>query len=103
MVPSWCHSGAMNVTPHVEWLLQQLATAGEAVGEEERRAAERIAAPLESAARLVLLEALSEAADEITRELAPGSVDLRLRGRDPELVVSLPPAPEYGEDAADRP
>ncbi len=29
--------------------------------------------------------------DEITLELAPGSVELRLRGRDPEFVVSRPP------------
>ena len=31
-------------------------------------------APLESAMRLALLDALSAAADEITRDLAPGSV-----------------------------
>ncbi len=41
--------------------------------------------------RLVLLDALSEAAGEITRDLAPGSVDLRLRDREPSFVVSLPP------------
>ena len=41
----------------------------------------------------------SAAADEITRELAPGSVELRIRGRNPEFVVSLPPA----EPAADAP
>jgi hypothetical protein len=51
-----------------------------------------LAGPLESSARLVLLDALSEAAGEITRELAPGSVDVRLRGRDPEFVVTAPPA-----------
>ena len=47
---------------------------------------------LEPATRLVLLDALSAAASEITRELAPGSVDVRLRGRDIEFVVSAPPA-----------
>ena len=36
----------------------------------------------------MLLEALSDAAGEITRELAPGSVEVRLRGRDPEFVVT---------------
>lgn len=30
--------------------------------------------------------------DEITRELAPGSVDVRLRGLDPDFVVTLPPS-----------
>jgi hypothetical protein len=29
--------------------------------------------------------------DEITRELAPGSVDVRLRGLDPDFVVTPPP------------
>ncbi|MGD0997433.1 MAG: toxin-antitoxin system HicB family antitoxin [Thermoleophilia bacterium] len=37
-------------------------------------------------------DALAAAAQEITLELAPGSVELRLRGREPEFVVSLPPA-----------
>ena len=40
--------------------------------------------------RLVLLEALSAAAGEITRELAPGAVEVRLRGSDPDFVVILP-------------
>jgi hypothetical protein len=41
--------------------------------------------------RLTLLEALSSAADEITRDLAPGSVELRLRGREPDFIVTPPP------------
>lgn len=60
-------------------------------GEEARALAERLAATLESAARLALLEALSAAADEITQDLAPGSVEVRLRGRDPGFVVTPPP------------
>jgi hypothetical protein len=36
------------------------------------------------------LEALSAGAEEITSELAPRSVEIRLRGRDPEFVVSAP-------------
>ncbi len=51
----------------------------------------------ESAIRLALQDALAFAAEEITRELAPGSVELRLRGRDPEFVVHVPPA-EGGVD-----
>jgi predicted HicB family RNase H-like nuclease len=46
----------------------------------------------EAALRLMLLEALSEAADEITRELAPGSVELRLRAGEAEFAVSQPAA-----------
>ncbi len=64
--------------------------------------AERLTGPLESAARLVLLEALSAAADEITRDLAPGSVDLRLRGLDPDFVVALPASDQPEEQPAAR-
>ena len=44
---------------------------------------------------------LSAASDEITRDLAPGSVQVRLRGRDPEFVVTLPPAEPTQSAAAD--
>ena len=80
----------MNLTTHVETLRQELLTAAEAGGEEARVLAERLIGPLQSATRLILLEVLSDAANEITRELAPASVDLRLRGRDPEFVVTSP-------------
>lgn len=48
----------------------------------------------EATVRLTLLEALSAAADEITRELAPTTVEVRLRGGEPEFVVIAPPADE---------
>jgi hypothetical protein len=82
----------MDLTPHVERLRYELGVAAAAGGEDARALAERLTAPLESAIRLVLLEALSEAADEITRELAPGSVEIRLRGREPGFAVTPAPA-----------
>jgi hypothetical protein len=81
----------MDLTPYVMELRRELAVAADAGGDDARALAERLTAPLESAARLVLLDALSAAAAEITRELAPGSVDLRLRGREPGFVVTVPP------------
>ncbi|MEU1003135.1 hypothetical protein [Streptomyces tibetensis] len=81
----------MDLTPYVENLRRELAVAAEAGGDEARELAERLTAPLESATRLTLLNVLSAATDEITRELAPGSVDVRLRGLDPDFVVALPP------------
>ena len=85
----------MDLTTYVENLRRELAVAAEAGGEEARALAERLTAPLESAVRLTLLDALSAAADEITRELAPGSVELRLRSGAPEFVVTADePAPE---------
>lgn len=82
----------MDLTPYVAQLRQELAVAAEAGGEEARAVAERLTAPLESATRLTLLNVLSAAMDEITRDLAPGSVDVRLRGLDPDFVVTPPPS-----------
>ena len=81
----------MDLTPYVDTLRRELAVAAEAGGDEARELAERLTAPLESATRLTMLNVLSAAMDEITRELAPGSVDVRLRGLDPDFVVTLPP------------
>ncbi|WP_121750359.1 toxin-antitoxin system HicB family antitoxin [Streptomyces sp. E2N166] len=82
----------MDLSPYVDNLRRELAVAAEAGGEEARELAERLTAPLESATRLTLLNVLSAAMDEITRELAPGSVDVRLRGLEPDFVVTPPPA-----------
>lgn len=81
----------MDLTPYVDTLRRELAVAAAAGGDEARELAERLTAPLESATRLAMLNVLSAATDEITRELAPGSVDVRLRGLDPDFVVVLPP------------
>jgi hypothetical protein len=75
---------------YVDTLRGQLIAAADSGGPESRAAVERLAPGLEAAMRLALLEALSAAADEITRELAPGAVEVRLRGSDPEFVVTLP-------------
>jgi hypothetical protein len=80
----------MDLMPYVENLRRELAVAAEAGGPDARALAERLTGALESAARLTLLEALSAAADEITSDLAPGSVEVRLRGSDPAFVVTPP-------------
>ncbi|GIG61813.1 hypothetical protein Lfu02_61850 [Longispora fulva] len=82
----------MNITSYVDNVCRELAAAADLGGQEARALAERLSAPLESAFRLALLDALSAAADEITLDLAPGSVELRLRGREPSFVVTPPPA-----------
>ncbi|MEO8899255.1 MAG: hypothetical protein ABI352_09715 [Candidatus Dormibacter sp.] len=86
----------MNLLPYVETIHEQLAAAAEAGGEDARQLAERLTAPLDAAIRLALQDALAVAADEITLELAPASVELRIRGRNPEFVVT--PAPREGPD-----
>jgi hypothetical protein len=88
MMPEWRHYGTMELDTYVDKLRDQLAVAAAAGGDEARLLAERLTAPLDSAVRLMLLDVLAAAAAEITRELAPGSVELRLRGSEPEFVVA---------------
>ena len=103
----------MDLAPYVDSIHRQFALAADAGGAEARDLAERLFAPLEATIRLTLQDALGAAADEITCELAPGSVELRIRGGDPQFVVSparaaaaedqpgpVPPAapPERSED-----
>ncbi|HET9858434.1 MAG TPA: pilus assembly protein HicB [Nocardioidaceae bacterium] len=83
----------MDITPYVENLRQDLAAAAEAGGPEARAAAERLALALDPAVRLALMDALSQAAAEITSELPAGSIDVRLRGREPQFVVDVPTMP----------
>ncbi|MEU6171246.1 hypothetical protein ABZ832_04905 [Streptantibioticus parmotrematis] len=88
----------MDLAPYVDTLRRELAVAAEAGGEDARELAERLTAPLESATRLTMLNVLSAAMDEITRELAPGSVDVRLRGLDPDFVVTPPPVADAPDE-----
>lgn len=78
----------MDLQPYVDAVRYELTVAARAGGDEAAELADRLTAPLESALRLALLDALSGAAAEITRQLAPRSVDVRLRGRDPEFTAS---------------
>jgi hypothetical protein len=92
----------MDLTQYVEDLRRELAVAADAGGQDARALAERLTAPLESAVRLMLLNALSAAADEITRELAPGSVELRLHAGEPDFVVTPAPVDEPDELAPEQ-
>jgi hypothetical protein len=49
----------------------------------------------------MLLDALSAAADEITLELAPGLVELRLRAGEPDFVVTQAPVDEPDDSATE--
>ncbi|MEV6818154.1 histidine kinase [Nocardiopsis dassonvillei] len=90
----------MELMPYVDELRRQLQVAAEAGNEDARVIAERLSVALEPAARLTLLDALSVAADEITRELAPGSVEVRLRGRRADFIVT---SPDFEDVEADGP
>jgi predicted HicB family RNase H-like nuclease len=73
-----------------------------AVGDEATaRTAEALVAALEPAIGRRLQEALSEAALELSAQLKEGRVELRVAGRDPELVYieEAPSGPVESEDA----
>jgi hypothetical protein len=93
----------MDLRPYVENLRNEFAVAAEGADPEGRALAERLFTQLEAATRLTLLDALSDAADEITRDLAPGSVHVRLRGREPSFVVTVASPPSEEPDEATRP
>lgn len=97
----------MDLTPYVDGLRRDLLAAADAAGPEARQLAERLSYALDPAARLALMEAVSQAAAEITAELPAGEVDVRLDGRDLAFGVSVPhpaaaPAPEPGAPAAEE-
>lgn len=99
----------MDLTPFVNELQRQLAgpaerelaDAADNGVDDPREAAERLAASLDAATRLVLLDALSAAAASITRDLAPGSVDLRLRGREVDFVLTQAQGDTDGSDSTE--
>ena len=86
----------MDLTPYLEALRADLSAAAAPGGPDTTRAAELLGHSLEASARLALLEALSDAAAEITTRLPDATVEVRLRGRDADLVVShtAPAQPE---------
>src|SRR4051794_1693491 len=83
----------MDITPYVDSLRRDLVAAAEAAGPEAHGVAERLTFALDPAARLALMEAISQAATEITAEMPAGSVDVRLDGRELAFVVEAPAVP----------
>jgi hypothetical protein len=100
----------MDLSPYLEALRHDLAAAAAPGGPEVTRAADLLSSSLEASTRLVLLEALSDATAEITSKLDSVSVEVRLRGREADLVVNEtpqmepaaapPPPPTEGGDLA---
>ncbi len=93
----------MELTPYVESLRNDLLRAAEAAGPEGHAVAERLALALEPAMRMALLEALSDSAAEITADLPHAAVEVRLKGREPQFVVSATePLPDAAATAQEQ-
>jgi HicB-like protein involved in pilus formation len=102
----------MDLTPYLASLREDLTTTAAAGDENTRRAAAVLAAALEPAARLAIMNALADLAAEVTASLDDHVVEVRLDGRDVQVVVTPtgsagereqppPPPPPPGEEGGD--
>jgi hypothetical protein len=81
----------MEIAQHIAAIQADLASAA-AVGEEPAaEAARRLADALGSSLHLRLLDVLGDAALDVTGQLPSGHVEVRLAGREPELVFVAEP------------
>jgi hypothetical protein len=95
------------LTPHVTAIQTDLAAAASLGDEATAEAARRLADALGSSLQLRLLELLGEAALDVTAQLPSGHVEVRLAGREPQLVVVVEPEEAAepqptGDDASAR-
>jgi HicB family len=96
----------MDLTPFVESLRRDLTAAAAAGTDETRRTADLLAAALDPATRLAILDALSTAAADVTAALDGVMVEVRMNGREPRISVDtrepdVDPEPESAAPADD--
>ncbi|MGD9989570.1 toxin-antitoxin system HicB family antitoxin [Pseudonocardia sp.] len=104
----------MDVSQYVAQLREDLSSAAAAGDEQTRRTAALLGAAIEPAARLAVMNALSDLAAEVTASLGDRVVEVRLDGRDVRVVVTgdddhahepepepAPSMPPLGGDAGD--
>src|SRR6476469_11067022 len=94
MASGWCHSGVMDLTPYIKNLRDDLLTAASVGDDDARRAAAMLAGALEPAARLAIMNALSDLAAEVSGALRDTIVELKLDGRDVRVAVTEHAGPE---------
>jgi hypothetical protein len=92
----------MDLAPLIADLRRDLEASAAPGGPDVTRAAQLLGGSLESSARLCLLDALTQAADEVSAKLSAATVELRLRGREADFVVTEA-APGHGPDDVPAP
>ncbi len=92
----------MELSPYVSALRENLTAAAAAGDEQTRTAARVLAATIEPAARLAIMQALSDLAGEVTLALEDRVVEVRLDGQDVQVVVTGAP-PEEDHEPTDEP
>jgi hypothetical protein len=87
----------MDLAPYISQLREDLTAAASAGDEQTRHTAAVLSIALEPAARLAIMNALSDLAAEVTAALDDQVVEVRLNGRDVRVAVSAradgPPPP----------
>jgi hypothetical protein len=104
----------MELSPIVEAIGDDLRRAGAVGTEETRRIADLLVTSVEASLGLRVIEALQEAARELSDSFPGAQVEVRMQGRDPVLTLSLSsparsaggaegePGASYGEDELAR-
>lgn len=78
----------MDLSPYINQLREDLSTAASAGDDQTRHTVAMLSAAIEPAARLAIMNALSDLSAEVTTQLDGQVVDVRLDGRDVRVVVS---------------
>ena len=78
----------MDLTPYTQSLRDDMLSAASVGDEQTRRAAALLTAAIEPAARLAIMNALSDLAGEVTAAMEDVTVELRLEGRDVRVAVT---------------
>ena len=84
----------MDLSQYVQRLREDLVSAAAAGDEQTQRTAALLGAAIEPAARLALMNALSDLAAEVTASLGDRVVEVRLDGRDVRVAVTGEPVTE---------
>ncbi len=95
----------MDLSPYIAQLREDLATAASAGDDNTRRTAAVLSAALEPAARLALMNALSDLAAEVTAALDGPVVEVKLDGRDVQVAVTgaAPPREDHEPEPQEVP
>ena len=97
----------MQLDSHIQAIQQELAATAALGDEATSEAARRMSDALAATLHLHLLDLLGEAALEIGGQIDSGRVEVRLAGREPELVVITDDVPDstqfgFGEESSGR-
>src|SRR6266508_37282 len=92
----------MQMSQFIEGLQQDLQELAAIGGEDLMRTAQQLGGVIKQSARLRVIDALTQAALELSEQLPNGHVDVRVAGQDPEFVfvaeaAEEPPAPPVVE------